>query len=84
MAHVADDVSSTTKNTPKSDSKMPFVAERVSQAGEAEGPVEGEMINASGHVQELEKNFSFISLVAVGITVGDVWPATAGKQDIQS
>jgi hypothetical protein len=43
---------------------------------------EGELINASGHVQELEKNFSLWSLIALGITIGDVWPATAGRHNL--
>jgi len=32
-------------------------------------------INASGHVQELERNFSLISLVGMALSVGNVWPA---------
>ena len=34
-----------------------------------------QLINASGHVQELDRNFSLLSLAAVGITVGSTWPA---------
>lgn len=37
------------------------------------------VVNASGHVQELDKNFNLASLIAVGITIGNVWPAAAGK-----
>lgn len=36
-------------------------------------------INASGHVQELERNFSLLSLVGMGLNVGSVWPAAAGS-----
>lgn len=31
------------------------------------------LINASGHIQELPRNFSLISLAGVGVTVGNVW-----------
>lgn len=31
-------------------------------------------VNASGHVQELERNFSLLSASATGLTVGNVWP----------
>jgi len=36
-------------------------------------------INASGHVQELEKNFSLLSIIGVGVSVGNVWPALGGS-----
>lgn len=39
----------------------------------------GEVINASGHVQELRRHFSLLSLAGVGITVGNVWPAVGGS-----
>lgn len=38
-----------------------------------------ELINASGHAQELERNFSLLSLAGVGIVVGNVWPAVGGS-----
>jgi len=36
-------------------------------------------INESGHVQELERNFSLLSLVGMALNVGSVWPAAAGS-----
>lgn len=39
----------------------------------------GEVLNASGHVQELRRQFSLWSLAGVGITVGNVWPAVGGS-----
>lgn len=36
-------------------------------------------INASGHVQELSRNFNLLSLAGVGLTVGNVWPAVGGS-----
>lgn len=38
-----------------------------------------DLINASGHVQELQRNFSLVSLAGIGITVGNVWPAAGGS-----
>lgn len=38
---------------------------------------ESVIVNASGHVQEVERNFSLISTCAVGLTVGNVWPGTS-------
>lgn len=39
----------------------------------------GEVVNASGHVQELSRNFSLLSLAGVGLVVGNVWPAIGGS-----
>lgn len=36
-------------------------------------------VNASGHVQELSRNFNLLSLAGVGLTVGNVWPAVGGS-----
>lgn len=38
-----------------------------------------DLVNASGHTQELERNFSLISLAGVGLVVGNVWPAVGGS-----
>ncbi len=35
----------------------------------------GELINASGHIQEVDRNFGLLSLVGFGIVNGNVWPA---------
>lgn len=37
-----------------------------------------ELVNASGHIQELQRNFSLLSLTGIGLVVGNVWPATGG------
>lgn len=37
-----------------------------------------ELINASGHVQELERNFSLLSMSAIAITTGNTWVALGG------
>lgn len=39
----------------------------------------GEVLNASGHKQELERNFSLLSISAIGITTGNVWSALGGS-----
>ena len=36
---------------------------------------EGQMINASGHVQELDRHFGLWSLCAVGIAADNAWGA---------
>ena len=38
-----------------------------------------EAVNSSGHVQELSRNFSLLSLASVGVVVGNVWPAVGGS-----
>ncbi|KAJ9606647.1 hypothetical protein H2200_008655 [Cladophialophora chaetospira] len=38
-----------------------------------------ELINASGHVQELDRNFNLLSAAGVGLVVGSVWPAVGGS-----
>lgn len=40
---------------------------------------QGEMINASGHKQELERNFSLLSICAVAVTTGNTWIAQGGS-----
>jgi len=37
------------------------------------------LINASGHVQEVNRNFSLWSACGVGLSVGNVWPAIGGS-----
>lgn len=37
------------------------------------------IVNASGHVQELSRNFSAWSLIGLGLSMGNVWPALGGS-----
>ena len=46
---------------------------------ESESPERGNIINASGHAQELSRNFNLVSLAGVGLVVGNVWPAIGGS-----
>jgi hypothetical protein len=36
-------------------------------------------INESGHKQELQRNFSFFSILSTGIVVGNTWAALGGS-----
>jgi hypothetical protein len=36
-------------------------------------------INESGHKQELQRNFSFLSVLSTGIVVGNTWAALGGS-----
>lgn len=55
-------------NTEKNVAGEPYAEEQV-----------GEMINASGHRQEVERNFSLISLCAIAVTTGNTWIAMGGS-----
>ncbi|KXJ86402.1 amino acid/polyamine transporter I [Microdochium bolleyi] len=37
------------------------------------------IVNASGHVEELDRRFSLLSVAGLGLTVGNVWPAVGGS-----
>lgn len=52
----------------------------ASESGKTSPTVSNEAeINASGHVQELRRNFSLVSLVGIALVVGNVWPAIGGS-----
>ncbi len=36
-------------------------------------------VNETGHIQELERNFSLFSICSVGIVTGSTWPALGGS-----
>jgi hypothetical protein len=57
-----------------------IVNEKSSPERHTSGPSDkDELINASGHVQELDRNFNLITLAGVGLVVGNVWPAVGGS-----
>ncbi|KAF2484089.1 amino acid/polyamine transporter I [Neohortaea acidophila] len=62
-------------DTKVNEASPPAITEHVSDS-EAQS---GDIINASGHVQELRRQFSLLSLAGVGLVVGDVWPALGGS-----
>lgn len=39
----------------------------------------GEFVNASGHKQELERNFRLINICGLGVTAGNTWLALGGS-----
>ena len=41
-------------------------------------PEEGELINVSGHVQELDRGFGFWSICSIGILSDNAWGAGGG------
>ena len=45
----------------------------------AAGDHTDELINASGHRQELERNFQLINICGLGITSGNTWIAIGGS-----
>lgn len=40
---------------------------------------DADLINASGHKQELDRNFGLLAAAGVGLVVGNVWPAVGGS-----
>lgn len=57
------------------DTKDEKVVDRNSETPPESTIEKGQLINASGHVQEVNRNFNLLSLAGVGIVVGNVWPA---------
>jgi hypothetical protein len=61
--------------------------EKVNEAEETElspdlppkTPDSGGLINASGHRQELDRNFRLINICGLGITTGNTWIALGGS-----
>jgi hypothetical protein len=39
----------------------------------------GEVINESGHLQELDRQFSLLSICSIGITTGNIWAILGGS-----
>ncbi len=58
-------------------STVPY-SEKGSMAGNDHDPHLQE-INKTGHVQELERNFSLLSVCSVGIVTGNTWAALGGS-----
>jgi choline transport protein len=52
-----------------------FVDDEVNSQNDV---AQGELINASGHVQEVDRNFGLFSLTGYGLVNGNVWPALVG------
>jgi len=63
----------------KDEKAVPDAGNDIHEAPQ-EGMIErNALLNASGHVQELDRNFNLVSLAGVGLVVGNVWPALGGS-----
>lgn len=69
MADITEKTAATESATPES----------ATTRSAAEDQYQGELINASGHKQELERNFSLLSICAVAVTTGNTWIAQGGS-----
>lgn len=49
------------------------------QSSDDEAGVHGTVLNASGHAQEVDRNFNLLSLAAMGIVTGNMWAALGGS-----
>ncbi|KAJ5091178.1 hypothetical protein NUU61_006048 [Penicillium alfredii] len=58
---------------------MSQLAEKKTSESASEEQSQGELINASGHRQELDRNFSLLSICAVAVTTGNTWIAQGGS-----
>ena len=63
---------STVDKTTKQVSRPPFVAD------EAIGEI-NELVNTSGHVQELDRNFGFWTICAISVVTDNAWAAGGGS-----
>lgn len=54
-------------------------AEKHAVDKSARTTVEYTGVNASGHVQELDRHFGLLSIIGTGVTVGAAWPAIGGS-----
>ena len=52
-----------------------YTSDPISGAVDVEAVIR---VNASGHIQELDRNFNLLSITSVGITTGSAWPALGG------
>lgn len=64
-------------DAPKS--KDDFPPDTITPQYTAEEGTVGAVLNASGHAQELERNFSLWSAASVGICTGNTWVALGGS-----
>lgn len=53
--------------------------EKVGAVEAADDQSSIEVVNASGHRQEVERNFSLLSICAVAVTTGNTWIAQGGS-----
>lgn len=61
------------------DSELPPREKQTTLETATEERNEKELVNPSGHKQELQRNFSLLSICAVAITTGNTWIAQGGS-----
>lgn len=54
-------------------------AKEPSYSSANEASIPSVLINASGHRQELDRNFRLINIVGLGVTSGNTWIALGGS-----
>ena len=59
--------------------KVDETTEKVLSVDRPKTPDSGGPINASGHRQELDRNFRLINICGLGITTGNTWIALGGS-----
>ena len=59
-----------------SEFKDPESAKMPSDDASGHGELKEEILLASGHVQELDRNFSLFNMCAVAIVIGNCWAIT--------
>jgi hypothetical protein len=72
VVYPAGAMGSTVDKMTKQASRPPFAAD------EAIGEIEG-LVNASGHVQELDRNFGFWTICAISVVSDNAWAAGGGS-----
>lgn len=66
-------------NASSVDGKEVLQTRTSTSTPEKESPPAADLqVNASGHVQELDRNFNLLTLAGIGLVVGNVWPAFGG------
>ncbi|KIW65905.1 hypothetical protein PV04_08120 [Phialophora macrospora] len=66
------------KDAPEVLSPEPAMETTPRRRSSLQGVQDGDVINASGHKQELDRLFSRFSIISTAITTGNVWIALAG------
>jgi hypothetical protein len=64
------------QNTMEKDRDLELDAPAAAAAGDG---ADNHLINASGHRQELDRNFHLINICGLGITSGNTWIAIGGS-----
>jgi choline transport protein len=69
----------TGKAAPDHENYTPSAGSEKAAAAPVERDSSVSEINETGHKQELERNFSLLSICSVGIVTGNTWAALGGS-----